>query len=166
MTIGPEETSADVERGLSELGGDLLIETVDRMASGAIDEVPQDDSLATYAHRISREDGIIDWNKPAAALHDLVRGLYPWPHAYSWLDSQRILILRSAVVTPAGPWASTETPGSVLEAKGNSLIVAAGSGTALAVTSLQREGGKPVTAREFLAGRPLSPAARFHTLVP
>ena len=93
--IGPDDTSEEVERDLAQLGAALLVQTLDRLAAGAVEEVPQDDSLATYAHRLTKDDGMVDWDRPASVIHNQIRGLHPWPHAYSYLDGQRLILLRS-----------------------------------------------------------------------
>jgi methionyl-tRNA formyltransferase len=118
--------------------------------------VPQDDSLATYAHKLQKDEGLIDWRWPAERLHDLVRGLHPWPHAFTFLDGRRLIVRRSR-------WSqvsATEAVGTVVEAAGDRLSVATGSGL-LEITEIQSEGKRPLTTREFLAGHPLSRGQRF-----
>jgi methionyl-tRNA formyltransferase len=158
--IGIDETSEDVERALAGLGAALLVETLDDLAAGRSRETPQDDSAATYAPRLTRADGRIDWTRSAREIHDLVRGLHPWPHARTEVGGLRCLILRTAVdgqpPIPAGA-----APGMILEARGDALLVLAGAGSIIGVRVLQREGGRPVTAREFLAGHRLRPGMRF-----
>src|SRR5207253_9914971 len=78
--IGRDETSEEVERDLARLGAGLLVSVVDALAAGHVIEQPQDEARATYAHRLTKEDGLIDWSQPAARIHNLVRGLHPWPH--------------------------------------------------------------------------------------
>ena len=95
--IGPDETSVAVERGLADLGADLLLEAVAALDSGTAAETPQEHAAATFAPRITRDDGRIDWGRPSRALHDQVRGLHPWPHAFTYLDGARYLILASRV---------------------------------------------------------------------
>jgi methionyl-tRNA formyltransferase len=95
--IDPNETSEVVERDLAELGAALLVRTLDELAAGRAREVPQDDAQATYAPKISREDGAIDWRQRARAIHDQVRGLHPWPHAYAFLDGARYVVRRTRV---------------------------------------------------------------------
>jgi len=154
--IGPDDASDDVERDLAVLGAALLVQTLDRLAQGQVEEVPQDDSLATYAHRLTKDDGIIDWTKPARAIHNQIRGLHPWPHAYAYVDGQRLILHRSQ-------WAADKVeaaPGTVLVAQGDELRVATGEGTLL-VTELQAEGKRVSRTRDFLAGRPLAAGLRF-----
>ncbi|MGH9372706.1 MAG: methionyl-tRNA formyltransferase, partial [Vicinamibacterales bacterium] len=90
--IGRDDTSQQVERALAEAGAALLLSVVDEMAAGTATEVPQDDSQATYAPKITKSEGAIDWNLPAARIHNLVRGLQPWPLVSAWIDGQRYLI--------------------------------------------------------------------------
>jgi methionyl-tRNA formyltransferase len=154
--IGGDETSEEVERDLAALGARLLIEVVDRLESGTVAPEKQDDRLSTYAPRLRKEEGLIDWTLPAARVHNLVRGLYPWPHAYSYLDGSRLIILKTHPVD--GPAAGG--PGEVVDVPRDAIHVATGGGI-LAIDELQAEGRRPVAAREFLAGRPVRPGSRF-----
>lgn len=154
FVIEPDATSVDVERGLGALGAALLVDTLDRLAAGeAVAEIPQDDRLATYAPKIERADGAIDWSRPAAAIHNQVRGLHPWPHAFTYLDGERLLIHRTNREKSSG----MNNPGSILHAGPAGLDVATGDGV-LRVLELQPEGRRVMTARDWLAGR-RSPAA-------
>jgi methionyl-tRNA formyltransferase len=158
--IGADETSADVERDLAVLGAGLLLRSIDDLAANRASETPQDDSLATYAPRITREDGLIDWRRSAAAIHNLVRGLHPWPHAFSYLDGPRYLIHRTMVASDTQA-AHRTAPGTVLEARGERLRVAAGEDTVLDIVDIQPEGRRPMPVRAFLAGHHLQPGSRF-----
>jgi methionyl-tRNA formyltransferase len=154
--VGPNETSEEVERDLSRIGAALLAVTLDRLAAGDVSETPQDASAATYAHRLTKQDGLIDWTWPADRIHNLVRGLHPWPHAFTYLNGARLIILRSAVANEldGGP------PGSVVAAHGDELRVAAGSG-AVDLLEIQAEGKRPMSPRDFLAGHRLRLGDRF-----
>ncbi len=154
--IGANDTAADVERDLARLGAGLLVATVDRLAVGPVDEPPQDDSLATYAPRLTKEDGLIDWAHDARRVHNLIRGMHPWPHAYSYVGGTRLILLRSDVdETSTGG-----VPGEVLAAHGEELRIACGLG-ALVVQEIQAEGKRPMAVRDFLAGHALSRGDRF-----
>jgi methionyl-tRNA formyltransferase len=160
--ILPEETSEDVERDLARLGGALLVAAVDQIAQGRSVETEQDEAAATYANRLTKDDGIVDWNLSARRIHDLVRGLHPWPHAFTFHRGQRLILIRSCVAEPVdgGPeraalhLAAPPAPGTIVEAAGDNLIVATGDGL-LQLLMLQAEGKRPTTAREFLAGHKL-----------
>ncbi|HEY6508675.1 MAG TPA: methionyl-tRNA formyltransferase [Vicinamibacterales bacterium] len=150
--IAPHETSEVVERDLSHLGAGLLLDVVERLAEGAATETAQDESLATYAHKLTKAEGAMDWMLPATALHNRVRGLQPWPHAFTRVNGARVLVLESAPVSLHSP----APPGTVVQAGPDALHVAAGEGTALALLRVQPEGRRAMSARDFLAGTPLS----------
>jgi methionyl-tRNA formyltransferase len=154
--IGPDETSEDVERDLARLGAGLLVITLDDLAAGSGHEVAQDDSRATYARKLSKEDGAVDWQWPAERIHNLVRGLHPWPHAFTFLDGRRLILRRTRWSAEPAPAAA----GTIVEASGDRLAVATGSGI-LEVVEIQPEGRRTMTVREFLAGHPLAPGNRF-----
>lgn len=155
--IGPDETAAQVESDLSRSGAHLLVEVVGQIAVGRAVETPQDDRLATYAPRLTKEEGAIDWTQPARAIHDKVRGLHPWPHAYAFLDAARLIVLRTSVPEDSG---RPLEPGTVVRADRDGLRVAAGSGC-IDLVEVQAEGRRPMAARDFLAGHKLRPGDRF-----
>jgi methionyl-tRNA formyltransferase len=149
--IDPDETSDVVEADLAILGAHLLVETLDLLAHGGVQERPQDHSAATYAPRLTKEDGIVLWSRPARELHDQIRGLHPWPHAYSYVNADRLILLRSR-------WSNEHVaaaPGTVVRAEGDELKVATGQGTLL-ITELQAEGRRAAATRAFLAGHHLA----------
>jgi methionyl-tRNA formyltransferase len=154
--IGREETSEEVEADLARLGADLLVATVERLAEGAVEEVPQDESSSTYASRLVKTDGVVDWTLPAQRIHDLIRGLFPWPHAFTYWKDRRVILLRSSVAE--APLAGE--PGTVLESRTDGIRVATGSGV-LSLRELQLEGKRPMDVREFLAGYRIAPGERF-----
>lgn len=155
--IGPDETSDEIERDLARIGAGLLVATIERLLEGGLAEVEQVESEATYARRLTKDDGLVDWALPAERIHNLIRGLHPWPHAFTLLDRKRYILLRSTA-SSEGPDAP---PGTIIEADGDRLRVAAGSGV-VNVLELQAEGKRPMSAREFLAGHPLRTGAVFH----
>ncbi|MFP5378691.1 MAG: methionyl-tRNA formyltransferase [Vicinamibacteria bacterium] len=156
--IGPDETSVEVEQRLATLGADLLMDVVHRLAQGPVDEIPQDDQAATYAPKITREDGPLDWTRPAQALHDQVRGLHPWPHASTTLEGQRLIVHRSRV---GGPATEPVAPGTVVAAARGTLAVACGDGRTLDLLVIQPEGRRAMAAAEFLAGHRVVPGVRL-----
>ena len=154
--IGPNETSEEVERDLARLGASLLVSQLDELASGTARETPQDERAATYAPRLTKEEGLIDWEWPAARIHNLARGLHPWPHAYTFLNKARLIIRRTSPVIGC----SVAAPGEIIVASGDRLRVATADG-GLDLIELQAEGRRSMSAREFLAGHPLQPGQRF-----
>ena len=155
--IGPDETSDVVECELAEMGAALLVQVVDQIAEGTASEEPQDDMLSTYAPRLTKEEGSVDWTLPAVYIHNRVRGLYPWPHAYSYLDGSRLILLKTRVVAAS----AYGEPGTIVEITRDALHVATGHAGCLAIDELQAEGKRPMRAREFLAGRALATGMRF-----
>jgi len=153
--ISPDETSVDVEHELARLGAGLLVSTVDAMSEGPVLETPQDEAASTYARRLIKEDGVVDWTQPAAVIHNQIRGLHPWPHAFSFLNGRRLILLRSTVVIGLAG-----APGTVIEADGDRLTIAAGS-SGIAVMEIQAEGKRPMTPREFMAGHHITPGDVF-----
>jgi methionyl-tRNA formyltransferase len=158
--IGPDETSDALERDLAAIGAPLLVSTVDALAAGSVTETPQDAAAATYAPRLTKSDGVVDWSRSAGAIHNLIRGLRPWPHAYSWLNGQRIIFHRSSCPPLDGTTLRSADGGTILVASGERLTVATGRG-ALQLLTLQVEGRRPMSAREFLAGHAVVPGQRF-----
>jgi methionyl-tRNA formyltransferase len=161
VPIGPDDTAEQVEAALAEVGAELLVKTLDRLAVGPVTEVPQDSSRATYAPRLRKTDGLIDWTRPAPEIHNRVRGLHPWPHAYTPGPHGRLIVHRTAVRPPPGPLAPPGPPGTVVAAsQAEGLLVATGDGL-LELLEVQAEGGRVLRARAFLAGRPLKPGDRL-----
>ncbi len=157
--IAPHETSAALETDLARIGAELLLEVVRDLEVGTAVEQPQDHAAATFARRLTREDGEIDWRASAPAIHNLVRGLHPWPHASSVLGGARYLIHRTAVASPAQP--RPPAPGTVVEASGDRLHVSTGHGGTVGILEIQPEGRRRIETRAFLAGRRWSPGLRF-----
>ncbi|HWW87201.1 MAG TPA: methionyl-tRNA formyltransferase [Vicinamibacterales bacterium] len=154
--IGPSETSDDVERDLAHLGADLLVEVADSIAAGTSVETAQNESEATYASRLTKEDGIVDWSWPAERIHNLIRGLHPWPHAFSYLKGRRVILHRSLVVAAL----ASPRPGTIVDLGADRLIIATGKGS-IQIEEIQAEGRRPMSAREFLAGHRLSIGEMF-----
>jgi methionyl-tRNA formyltransferase len=157
-SIGPDETSDAVERDLAERGAALLVSVVDQIEAGVAREEPQDGTQATYASRLTKDEGLIDWTLPARQIHDRVRGLYPWPHAYTYTEAgARLILLRTRVDARA----SAAAPGTLVDVTREAIAVAAGDGTVLAILDLQPEGKRSMPVRDFLAGRALDAGTRL-----
>ncbi len=151
--IGPDETSVDVERDLSEIGARALIQVVDQLSRGPVVETAQDDRLATYAPKLEKSESPIDWDRPAQEIHNRVRGLQPWPMASTTIQGVRCLIHRTQLTDQV----SEGRAGTVVDASGDVLSVATGDRGTLRILSVQPEGRRVMTAREFLSGRKLVP---------
>lgn len=154
--IGDDATSVEVERDLAAQGADLLAAVVSDMAAGRATETPQDAALVTYAPKIEKAEGAVDWSLPAARLHNLVRGLQPWPLVSARIAGNRLLVHKTALATALTP----DTPGTIVRAEGDRFEIAAGDGRVLRLLVVQPEGRRPMTAREFLAGRAVPPGTK------
>ena len=157
--IRPDETSDVVETALADMGAELLVTVVDQLASGTAREELQDETQATYAPRLTKEEGLIDWTQGASAIHNRVRGLYPWPHAYTFFNGMRLIVLRSAVATRTAG-ASAGSPGTILGATSEGIHVATGDGE-LALLEVQPEGRRAMLVHDFLLGHRLTPGEAF-----
>ena len=158
--IAPDETSGELETRLASIGAELLAETVDRLAAGPVAGTTQDERFVTYASRLERQESQINWQRPAAAIHNQIRGLQPWPLAAARLQGRRVLLLRSQV---ADERQSAAAPGVVERVERDALLIAAGPGL-VRLTEIQMEGRSPVRIREFLHGRPVRVGERFEPL--
>ena len=155
--IGPDDTSDVVERDLARLGADLLLQVLEQIAAGTAQEERQDFMLATFAPRLTIEEGVLDWSLPAAYIHNRVRGLHPWPHASSHRDGARIILLKTRLETGT----TDAAPGTIVDISADAIHVATGHGQRIAIEQLQPEGRRPMSAREFAAGKRLKPGLRF-----
>lgn len=152
--IGPDEEITALHDRMSLLGAVLLDETLDGLKAGIIVPEPQNDADSSYAPLLKKEDGLIDWTKPAQQIHNLVRGLASWPGAYSFLQDQPLKVHRTSLGSATGQ------PGAVLSATPKGIEVACGQGSLL-IHELQAAGSRRMDAASFLAGRPLPPGTRL-----
>ena len=143
LAIGAEETAGELYDRLAALGGELLVRHFEAILDGELDAVEQDDALATYAGKISKQDARLDWQRPAAELHRQVRAYNPVPGAFFLLDDTPVRCWRAGIVAGA-----TGSPGDVLSAGRDGIVVACGQ-DGLRLDSLQRPGKRPVTGSEF-----------------
>ncbi len=150
--IGPSETYGTLHDRLAKMGAELLLIALAMLQTGTLQPQPQDDSLATTAPRLSREDGLIHWENDHRNIVLLVRGLSPHPCAYTTIDGKQLKIFIASAETAA----VTEAPGTVAGETAAGLRVAAGSGYVL-IEELQFEGKKRMAARDFLRGFRVAP---------
>ena len=155
--IADEDTAQTLHDRLAVMGAELLVETIPDLVAGKITPRPQPEG-ATYARKIEKADGLIDWNESAAQISRRVRAFTPWPGAYTFLEAngqrRMIKILGGAVLDVAG------VPGTVVSTSKEGIVVAAGNGS-FCITTLQPEGRKRMTAHEFLTGHPLGKGQVF-----
>jgi len=176
--ILPSDDSATLHDRLAQLGAEALVQTIPDYVAGKLPPVPQPAAVASYAAKIKKEDGRIDWNQPARIIWNRLRAFTPWPGAFTFLWSaehrlgsnvpvpkhaesvpgvprpQLLKIWKADVVERSGP------AGEILSADKAGLVVGCGQ-NALRILELQREGGRRLTAEPFLAGFALKPGATF-----
>jgi methionyl-tRNA formyltransferase len=149
IPIDPDEDAQSLHDRLSAIGSEALAETLDLLAADRLNPEKQDDSLTCYAPMLKKELGCIDWNNPPLKIKNLVRGITPWPGAFSYLDGKLLKIYRVRIADGIGD------PGTVLKADREGIEVACSDGS-LFIEELQIEGKKRLPAAEFLAGCRLS----------
>ncbi len=156
MSIQPEDTSETLHHRLADQGGRLLIDTLKQLEAGSLVGTSQDDAEATYAPFLKKKDGCIDWSKDAKSLDAFVRGMHPWPGAFTFLAGKRFRILRAKEI----PKEIDEKPGTILEGFPGDLDVATGRGI-LRLKEVQLESGKRLPVSDFLMGCPVPPGSVF-----
>ncbi len=160
--ITPEDNAQLLHDRLAQLGAELLVQTIPDYVAGKITPQKQPTEGVTYARKIGKEDGALDWTQPARNLWNRIRGFTPWPGAFTFQNVQgKPRLLKVWEATPDETLSGE--PGAVLSADKNGIVVACGRG-ALRITNLQREGSRRMTAQEFLAGNPLQPGDKFTNL--
>lgn len=152
--ITADDTSETLTKRLSEIGAELLIKTIDELKQEGLNPIKQSDSEATLAPILKKEHGEIDWSKSATEIRNQIRGLLPWPVAYTNLNGKMLKIFSADVSEKSGD------PGVVLEASKSILRIACGSGS-LDLKELQLEGNKKMEIRSFLAGRKIESGMRL-----
>ncbi len=149
LNIGENETAGELHDRLALLGREVMEETLDQLCAGTLVAEKQDDALSCYAPMLKKEDGLIDWQRSAIEIHNQVRGLDPWPGAYTYLDGDVLKIASTAIdINTSGE------PGTILSADKTGVRIACGEGV-LIVGELQLPGRKRLAAMNFLSGRPL-----------
>ena len=147
MTINPGDTSVTVSPRLAELGAELLAETLERLEQGTVKPVAQDDSLATLAPILKKEDGLVNFTRTATEIQSRLRGFQPWPGAYTHFRGKNLKILAAQVAQ-----ASRQIGPAELQMNGDTLLAGCGSGTALQLLQIQPEGKKAMSGRDFISG--------------
>ncbi len=151
--ITVEDTAETLHDRLARMGADLLMRTIPEYVSGRIEPTPQAAERASYAPKIKKQDGLIDWTQPTRVIWNRVRGLVPWPGAFTFLRGEGSAHLLK--IWAVEPVEASGAAGEVLKADKNGIVVACAQG-AVRITELQMEGGKRLKAGPFLAGHHLA----------
>ena len=152
LPITPHDTAASLFTKMSELGGHLLIEALDKLRAGDLPPQKQDDSLATLAPPLSKEDAVLDWHHSAFKLSCQIRGLDPWPLAHTTLSGKRLRLFQPEVIEQE----TTVAPGTILKADKDGLLIAC-SQNSLLIKKIQLDGRKRMPVASFIQGRPINP---------
>lgn len=152
VEIAPGDTAGTLHDRLSDLGADLLIQTLKSFEADNINPIPQDHSQATYAPILKKNNGRIDWEKPAEKIEAFIRGMTPWPGAFTFHGNKRLKVFKARPIIRD----TAETPGVVIQGFPDELCVATGKGV-LSVMEIQGESGKRLLVKDFLRGYKINP---------
>lgn len=160
IPLDEKETGKSLFDRLSLLGGELILSTLDRLEKGTLVRTPQNHEEATYVKKISKSLGEVDWTMDGVAIERLIRGLNPWPSAYTWLSGKMLKLWEADVVSEEAESFDGASAGQVVSASASGLKVQTGQGI-LNITSLQLEGKKRMDTAAFLRGFPVQAGLRL-----
>lgn len=144
--ISAEDTGGTLHDRLAAMGPGAVVQAIAGLADGSLQGEVQDDALATYAHKLNKDEARIDWSRPAVELERLIRAFNPWPVCHSTLDGESVKVLAANLSTAQG------APGEILSASKDGLVVACGD-QALSLTRLQLPGGKALNYADLFNSR-------------
>jgi methionyl-tRNA formyltransferase len=153
LEIGHDETAPELMGRLSLLGSELLSDTLENLNN--IKPRKQDDAAASFAPIMRREDGLIEWNKPAIEIRNRIRGFQPFPSSFSFYKRQRITIWKAKAADRSG--STVELPGTVVSTENKLLTVCCGLGSVLEIEEVQPEGKRRMSAADFINGSRVKP---------
>ncbi len=154
--LDPDHTASQLHDRLSDMGGRLIVETLDQINAGTLPPTPQDHDQATYVGMLKKKDGRIDWNRTPDHIRAHINAMTPWPGAFTQLDGKRLKIFN---VIP-DPTPRTDTPGTIFACDEKGIHVAVEDGS-VCITSLMGSSGKRMAADAFLRGHQITPPSRF-----
>ena len=158
IPVEEDDTAGSLFVKLSELGGTTLMKALDLLRENKLPPIQQDDSLATEAGPLKKENGAIDWSHHSRTIHCLIRGMDPWPTAYGFLDGKRFRFFAPQMTGEKND--SALEPGTIIRADRDGILVATGDGT-IRVREIQPEGKKRMSVEAYLCGQSLSPGQKF-----
>ena len=156
IPITPNDTAGNLSLRLAVLGGRLLVETLTQLKAGTLVPRPQDHRLATMAPLLKKEDGVIDWSLPATVIANRVRGLTPWPGAYTFFGADRWVVCGALPLNEV----CAQPPGHVVSVTKDAIHVATGRGM-LSIMELQPANSRRMTTAQYLAGHPIQAGSRL-----
>jgi methionyl-tRNA formyltransferase len=156
VLINEHDDAQSLHDTLAHIGSSLILDTLNQLSSGSLKGVCQDQELASYAPKLQKEDGLIEWNQPAIKIHNLVRGLRPWPGAFSFLESKRFKIFKTEIKSCD----SIDQPGAIIRISEHGIEVGT-QNDRIVIKELQAEGRKRMDVKSFLAGHKLIIGSKF-----
>ena len=157
LAIADEDNAMSLRVKMAEMGARLLLETVDSIENNTYRLIKQDERTVSFAPKLKKEDGHIDWSQNAVAIHNRVRGLLPWPGAFNFMAGRQLKILKTKILSrDKGQY----HPGEVIEITPEGFAVAAANGAVL-VTEVHLESAKPMSAKEFILGHKLAVGSKL-----
>ena len=150
ISIGINDTTLEMFEKLSILGADVMMKTIDKLEKGELKPVKQDDSKATYAGLLSKDEGLVDWSKSALEIHNKIRGLYSWPGAFTKLDGKMLKLHKAVLSDEKG----NNIPGCIVPVNGK-FVVCCGDNKCIELKEIQLEGKKRMDSVSFLNGHKL-----------
>ena len=156
VEIRPDDTAGTLAPRLADVGGRLLVETLRCLKAGTLTPERQDDAQATMAPLLKKEDGLIDWTRPATEITNRVRGLSPWPGAYTYVNGERWTLCRVSV----GEVSQDVAPGTLTKVRKDRIDVATGVGT-LQILDIQPSNSRRMTVAQYLAGHRVTEGIRL-----
>ena len=156
--IHDTDTAGTLHDRLADLGAELLVKTIPAYVAGAIQPWPQPDEGVVYARKIEKADGRVDWRRSAVEIWNQVRGLDPWPGAFTHLQPGSASVLLK--LWSVRPESGTGNAGEIMQAAEDGIVVGCGEGT-LRILELQREGGRRMSVQQFLPGHPIGKGERL-----
>jgi methionyl-tRNA formyltransferase len=159
VNVRADETAGTLFDRLAEVGASLCVRTMEAIEAGTAQYTPQDHAAATHTAKIKKELGDIDWSDDAAHIECLIRGLDPWPSAYTSLSGRTLKIWRAEVVATASA-GTTVSAGTICGVEKNRILVQTGNGI-LGITEVQPEGKKRMVVSSFLNGNPVAVGTKF-----
>ena len=162
IKLHPDETGGSLFDRLAGVGADLIVSTLKKAEDGTLHPEPQDDALASYAGMLDKKSGRIDWSKPAIVIERLIRGMNPWPTAYTYRDGKMLKIWRAVPISPEEMQVLPEgvIPGDCVILRKDSFAVLTGEGV-LRILEVQPEGKKRMAADAYLRGYPVAVREHF-----
>jgi len=157
LAVDPRENAVELGERLARMGAGLAVRALDLLEAGQAEFTPQDESQVVWAPALTKDDGLIDWAQPTLALHNRIRGVQPWPGATTDLHGKSLKVHRAEPVALA---TAAATPGEVVKAEGEDLLVGTGDGL-LRLLEVQLEGKKRMLVKDFLLGRPVQAGDRL-----